>query len=121
MQAADFWNDRNAAQAMVKELQSLMRMLNENRRLALDRQLRTDKFRMEHMVAALKASRDQSQMMTKEKFEKMVKETADIMRRVGSLRRPKVEKTEDEKEDEDDSSVAEASADVQGQFLPKNG
>lgn len=101
----------------VKELRSLMKLLNENRRLVMDQKLKNEKLTLETMTAALKVRREQSEVMTKKDFERMVMDTGEILRRA----RGKGNELEEEDEDENNSKSSSKQASPSAEGGKKSG
>ena len=88
-------------QMRVKEIQSLMKMINERQQLWMDQRTRAQKVELQKLALLTKIQKDQSGKHTKEEFETMMMEAADIwdrtkQRRAENQARREAEKTKRE-------------------------
>ncbi len=102
----------------VKELRSLMKLLNEHQLLAMEQRTRTERSNLQHVLTAVKACRSRGRMLNKQDFEKMVSETDDIMRRArqkGAEEREPASEWDEEKDEnenkEENRSATQAATD----------
>jgi hypothetical protein len=65
----------------VTEMRALMKMLNERRRLTMDREKQEMHLDSTSMLTSLKVLKGMSRLQTKEDYEEMMMQTADILQR----------------------------------------
>ena len=65
----------------VKEVRSLMKMLQEHRRFKEDRKMKAKKLELQEMLTIGRLAKDQQKLQTKEEFEETMMEATDIISR----------------------------------------
>jgi hypothetical protein len=101
----------------VKEIRSLMKMVNEHHRLVMEKRMREEKLALQTMGMLLKARKDESKKFTKEDFEQMVMEGTEILNRAktkSAESRAELDKRRREREAEDAEQSQAEMADEQG-------
>jgi len=81
----------------VKEIQSLMKLINDRQQLWMNQRIRTEKVELQKLALLTKLHKDQSEKHTTAEFEAMMMEAADIWDRTKQRRAENRAKMEAEK------------------------